>query len=135
MSFLTSLLLALLAGSGVLFGILLSFLAPDERLRGGKYLAFLKTVLFLATIVVLGIALLQQQGAVLVSVALIPVAFFLLGQAKKETLWKIMFTNATVLSMGAALFLLDGSWQLFVASLLFLYGLPAGTLLRPIPQP
>src|SRR3989338_9926192 len=111
MSFLTSLLLALLAGSGVLFGILLSFLAPDERLRGGKYLAFLKTVLFLATIVVLGIALLQQQGAVLVSVALIPVAFFLLGQAKKETLWKIMFTNATVLSMGAALFLLDGSWQ------------------------
>ena len=131
----TSLLLALLAGSGVLFGILLSFLAPDERLRGGKYLAFLKTVLFLATIVVLGIALLQQQGAVLVSVALIPVAFFLLGQAKKETLWKIMFTNATVLSMGAALFLLDGSWQLFVASLLFLYGLPAGTLLRPIPQP
>ena len=135
MSFLTSLLLALLAGSGVLFCILLSFLAPDERLRGGKYLAFLKTVLFLATIVVLGIALLQQQGAVLVSVALIPVAFFLLGQAKKETLWKIMFTNATVLSMGAALFLLDGSWQLFVASLLFLYGLPAGTLLRPIPQP
>ena len=71
----------------------------------------------------------------MVSVALIPVAFFLLGQAKKETLWKIMFTNATVLSMGAALFLLDGSWQLFVASLLFLYGLPAGTLLRPIPQP
>ncbi|HLC98101.1 MAG TPA: hypothetical protein VJC21_04945 [Candidatus Nanoarchaeia archaeon] len=135
MSFITPIILAVLAGSGVLFGILLSFLAPDERLRGGKYLAFLKTVLFLATIVVLGIALLQQQGAVLVSVALIPVAFFLLGQAKKETLWKIMFTNATVLSMGAALFLLDGSWQLFVASLLFLYGLPAGTLLRPIPQP
>lgn len=135
MSFITPIILAVLAGSGVLFGILLSFLAPDERLRGGKYLAFLKTVLFLATIVALGIALFQQQGAVLVSVALIPIAFFLLGQAKKETLWKIMFTNATVLSMGAALFLLDGSWQLFVASLLFLYGLPAGTLLRPIPQP
>ncbi|MDP3640486.1 MAG: hypothetical protein Q8R53_04795 [Nanoarchaeota archaeon] len=135
MSFFTSTILALLASSGLLLGILLSFLAPDERLRGGKYFSLLQGALLIATIVLFGIALFQQQGIPFIFLGLVPLAFFLLGQAKKETLWKVIFTSATVLSMGAALFLLDGNGQLFVASMLFLYGLPAGTLLRHIPQP
>lgn len=135
MSFFTSIILALLASSGLLWGVLLSFLAPDERLKGGKYFSLLTGALLIATIVLLGIALFQQQGMLFVFLGLVPLAFFLLGQVKKETLWKVMFTSATVLSMGAALFLLDGNWQLFIASMLFLYGLPAGTLLRHIPQP
>ncbi|MBI1968902.1 hypothetical protein HYS49_03250 [Candidatus Woesearchaeota archaeon] len=135
MSFFTSVILALLASSGLLWGVLLSFLAPDERLKGGKYFSLLTGALLIATLVLCGIASFQQQGAVFISFALVPLAFFLLGQVKKETLWKVMFTSATVLSIGAVLFFLDGQLQLFVASMLFLYGLPAGTLLRHIPQP
>src|SRR3989338_2026847 len=119
-------LLLPLALTGILGGIALSFIAPEELKSGWKYFQMAKFSLFVILIGVIGYSFWMAQnligGGIFVIFALI---LFILNLRFKYKWLEIVNYALFIIPY----FFLSGPYQLLIASMLFLYGLPVGTLL------
>ena len=123
-------LLALLFSfTGIIFGLILSLIAPEEIVPGKRYLLFLKYILFFAIFVVgnYSFLLIGDYYFGLIFSIIIPVLFIL-------TYVKLPFIEYGNYVVFSIMFLVEVNFELslILASLVFLYGFPTGTLLRKI---
>ncbi len=125
MSLFTQLLILLIALTGVGFGILLAYIAPEEMAPGKKYLQWLRTGLGWALVLIAGYGWMKQENYFTV------IAFLTIMLVVSTTLWKTgsLWLEAALMLTFAAAYLLLPELQLLFASLIFLYGLPTGTLI------
>jgi len=126
-------LLALLFSfTGIIFGLILSLIAPEEIVPGKRYLLFLKYILFFAIFVVgnYSFLLIGDYYFGLIFSIIIPVLFIL-------TYVKLPFIEYGNYVVFSIMFLVEVNFELslILASLVFLYGFPTGTLLRKIYTP
>jgi len=126
-------LLALLFSfTGIIFGLILSLIAPEEIVPGKRYLLFLKYILFFAIFVVgnYSFLLIGDYYFGLIFSIIIPVLFIL-------TYVKLPFIEYGNYVVFSIMFLVEVNFELslILASLIFLYGFPTGTLLRKIYAP
>ena len=122
-----AIVLFLIALSGILGGYALSRIAPEEIKPGKTYFFILTRSILVILFLTISYYLFVSQKYVLlfsfVSLALI----LLILSLKREHIW---LYAVTYLLLGSFYFLhLEQSYNLIVASLLFVYGLPVGTLL------
>lgn len=114
------LIASFIAFSGLFFGMLLAQIAPDEVKPGKKYFSILQYALSTAIAIVLLYNVINSQEQYLAIVASFAVGIIL------AVLFKIKY-----LYLGIGLFSSALTKDVFalLASLIFIYGLPAGTLL------
>lgn len=128
---LNELLLPLFSLTGLLVGIALSFIAPEELTSGKKYFILFKQSLFVIISGIIIFSFLQSRQFYLLLLFILSAAtlfFFDLKLKKKK--------YRRYYSLHYFLFLLpyflnhNLSFRLILVSLIFLYGFPLGTLLR-----
>ena len=118
----------LLALSGFIAGMALSFFVPEELRPGQKYFRIVKTGLLAALAVALGYFLWGK--AAVFSIFLVSAVVLLAINLEFTYPWLELFNYSFLIIF---YFLLpEKNFQLFIASFIFIYGLPAGTLVRTI---
>lgn len=130
MNLLQELVLGALSVSGLLIGFVLSFLAPEERLLGKKQFLVVKSLFFVAVASFMIGVLIKQLAQPWLLLFFIPAALLFYGTSIRQ---QPLAECGTYFLFGTSLFFIAGNFQLVAASLLFLYGLPTGTLLRKMP--
>jgi len=113
----------LFALTGVGFGALLSYIAPEELSLGKKYFIFLRNVLFFSITLFISFLLFEINLLFAISFLLIMIALFLLKVKLGNHLLEIPSYAIFILSY----FFID-NFSLILVTLIFLYGFPVGTL-------
>lgn len=110
---------------GIIIGTLLAFIAPEELKPGIKYFSLMKKILMVAIALIFIYQYLTEVWLLLLMAVFVGYYFYLANFAKKESKEKMIY-----FLMGFILFLSyeDATIFLVQASLIFLYGLPEGTL-------
>ncbi len=131
------LLMLLFSFSGLIFGGILQIIAPEEHESGKKHFILLKKILLLLIVsVVNGHFVWQQEwtlinGIILLVFDMLIISFYLLKTKKIEI--KLLSSKylelANFLAFIIPYFILQHQFQLIYLTLIFLYGLPLGTLL------
>lgn len=125
---LSEILMILVSLTGILFGILLSYIAPEELLSGKKYFKIIKKILFVIISLTALFYFFQDQQYL----------WLFLMSALSITLFTLIDKIKGPLFQGAPYFLFilpfflnrNETFHLILASLIFLYGLPTGNLLK-----
>lgn len=117
----------LLSLSGIAFGIALSYIAQEEISSGMKYFHFFRRCCFVLIFTVIAIYFFQDKYFLaLILISVLFIGLFIIDLKIKH---KLVLLAPYLLS--SAYFLHSStSFHLFLASLIFLYGLPVGTLMR-----
>ncbi|MBI4980740.1 hypothetical protein HZC30_04265 [Candidatus Woesearchaeota archaeon] len=126
MSLFSQIAVLVLALAGILCGIALSYIAPEELTLGKKYFIWLKRILWLILLGVMSYSLVLILNYTLLIIGAILFAILLILDFMKENKY---FYILNYILLIAAYFLLPSNQPLF-ASVIFLYGFPSGTLLR-----
>lgn len=115
----------LISLTGLLFGYILTYIAPEELKPGKKYFIWMKRVIFVVIVALVAYQLLSQWlwG---ISFLIIGILLFVIN-LKKYNLFLEIFNYLLFI---IPYFFIDE--KLILASLIFLYGLPAGTSLRTL---
>lgn len=117
---------------GFLFGIILALIAPEELRPGKKYFLLIKKILF-CFILLLPLFLfiyLKNYYFVLIIIIYL-VLYFLILRKKKFWLKEIFNYSFFIITYLVFIILnLKNNLIIILPSLIFLYGLPAGTLFR-----
>ena len=118
--------LPLFSLTGILFGLILSFIAPEELTPGKKYFILLRRSLFvLATLLIL---FTFRNNLYLVLIFLALSAALLALDMKVKNIFVSFLPY--VLYLPAFFLLLEPHFRMVLVILVFLYGFPLGTLLR-----
>ena len=117
--FMHYLLVALISYLGLILGAVLAFIAPEELKPGRKLLLLLKRALFVA--IFLFFIILSGTEKVIVSVLLLVLAAVLVKYADGKVYYMVLGLLFYLSSAMMASFLV-------IASLIFCFGLPTGTL-------
>jgi len=125
MSLLTEIVPIVLSFCGILAGIGLSYLASEELQEGKKYFLLFSQLLFIALSIVISFFLLRTAPPYLLFIFLFLAILFFIINLKIDRRFLIIFPYLLFLTA----YFLSGK-ELLVAALLFVYGLPIGTLLR-----
>ena len=123
MSLLSEITVAGISLSGLLAGIALSRIAPEEIRQGKKYFVLFQRLLFAAISSVILFLLYQISSFMLIPVAAILTALFFADIKLKKNISYLLHYFFFLM----VYFMLDDAT--LVAALLFLYGLPVGTML------
>ena len=122
----TNVIIPLLSLSGLLGGLLLSYLAREELAVGKRYFVISYRILFILLSLVVAYFITSSSLSIYITMLFLFLATFLLILDFKK--------SYLVLFLFQYLFFLTGYFiagkQIIIAVILFLYGLPVGTLLR-----
>ncbi|MEK6969152.1 MAG: hypothetical protein AABW48_01865 [Nanoarchaeota archaeon] len=125
------LLLPLVSLTGLLFGIILSFIAPEELTSGKKYFMLFKQSLFVIISGIIIFSFLQSRQFYLVLLfALSAAALFFLDLKLKKKKYRRYYVLHYFLFLLPYFLNHNVSFRLILISLIFLYGFPLGTLLK-----
>lgn len=117
----------LIALTGILFGLVLTWIAPEELKPGRKYFLLANKVLFWGIVFTVLFFSFKTNLILLITIFIIAAALFVIKLKKNSQLLEI----PTYLIFIAPYFIIaEQTFQLILASLLFLYGLLVGTLFR-----
>ncbi len=121
-------LIPLIALSGLLFGYLLTRIAPEELREGRKYFFLMKHILFILLFITINYYFAREKMFLpLLIFAFIMGGLFVAGLKLSKQIIEI---GNYVIFTASYFIILQTGFQLLVASLVFLYGLPAGTLIK-----
>ncbi len=123
MSLLIKIAVAGISLSGLLAGIALSRIAPEEFRQGKKYFVLFQRLLFAAISSVILFLSYQNSSFILIPAAAILTALFFADLKLKKNISYLLHYFFFLM----VYFMLDDAT--LVAALLFLYGLPVGTML------
>ena len=123
----------LIALLGFPLGFILTLIAPEELKDGKRYFLILKHTFF-ALLILTAVVLLLYTGhySFLALPVLYPVLYCFLHHQK--LLSAEAFNYAFFLLLYFSLYYLHAPYLIIFSSLVFLYGLPAGTLLKDVPK-
>tara|TARA_Y100000310_G_C20271301_1_gene618156 strand:- start:88 stop:468 length:381 start_codon:yes stop_codon:yes gene_type:complete len=116
--------------TGIFFGYLLTRIAPEELKSGRKYFVLIKRILFILISVFVSFYFIQYVSLL---VTLIFVVLFILVfvlQLKIKKTWTELFPFVIFLS--SVIFYSEQNFYLVLSSLMFIYGLPVGSLLKKL---
>ena len=131
MTLLTSIAIFIVSLLGFVGGVLLSYLAAEEVEPGRKYLLWLGRVLFMVALAVVNYYAWVEGRFIFGGIVTILGIFLLFLEWNMAEPARVFLFPYILL--GSAYFLLDNAAaQLVLASVLFLYGLPTGTLMKRI---
>lgn len=116
--------------TGFLFGLSLAFIAPEELKSGEKYFLLFKEALFCFIIVFSSFSFVVSRNYYLCIIILSYLALYFLLIRRRSFFLAEIFNY----SFFAALYLIflfsPAPYLILLPSLVFLYGLPSGTLVR-----
>lgn len=116
----------LLALTGILAGIALSFIAPEELRSGWKYFKMGKLSLFVILAGLMGYSFWTMHNLIgLIIFTVFAIILFIIN-LKLYHPWLELCNYALFI---VPYFFQSQQYQLIIASVIFIYGLPAGTLL------
>lgn len=116
----------LLSFLGLLGGIILALIAPEELKPGRKYFYLLKRILFLVILIIVAYFLFSKNNVMAgIIFTLLMITIFLIA-LKKDSLWlELIFYLLIII-----IYFQYEYFQTALASLLFCYGMPLGTILK-----
>lgn len=118
----------LLSLVGILFGFLLAKIAPEELAPGKKYFKFMKVVFYLATLTIVTVFyILNNLYLYLIIIFVLAIILFLLQLKLKHLILDLL---TYLLFFTAAYLYYDPTFNLLLATSLFLYGFPVGITLK-----
>ncbi len=125
-------LILLFSLTGFLFGLILSFIAPEELKPGKKYFILIKEILFYLIIFFSFFIFIYFKNYYFI---LIPLIYLILNlilvKKKKYLLEEILNYSFFILYLILLIIIsLKSNLSLILPSLIFFYGLPSGTLAR-----
>ena len=128
MNLLNQTLVLLFSLTGIIFGLILAFIAPEELKIGKKYFLLLKRIIFVLIFFLINYYLyLAENYYLLIPFTILAVVLFIIGFVQKKPIYELFnYLNFVV----PYFFVTDNQFKLLLATLIFLYGLPTGTLLR-----
>ncbi len=116
----------LLSLTGIIAGIALSFIAPEELKPGWKYFRMVKLGLFIVLAGVIGYSFWSRQNFIGVGIfAVLAIILFIINLKFRQR-WLELINYLLFIT---PYFFQSDQFQIMTASVIFLYGLPAGTLL------
>jgi len=123
-TFISYFLASIIAYLGLLLGVILIKLAPEEQKPGKKYFILLKKILFF--IIIISILFFYKLNIILITILIIFVLILILN--RKINLEK---SPLVYLLLGIIFYLSSKIFNLFVIEsvLIFLYGIPASSLI------
>ncbi|MBU0457176.1 MAG: hypothetical protein ABH824_00695 [Nanoarchaeota archaeon] len=128
MELLNQILVLLFSLTGIIFGIALSYIAPEELSFGKKYLILLKMILIAISFSVVVFYLFpSKEFYLLIFFVTTLVAVFSLESKVKNKYYPLFYYPAFIITY---FFYNDDSFKLILASIIFFYGFPIGTLLK-----
>lgn len=116
----------LLALTGIITGIALSFIAPEELKPGWKYFKMARLGLFVLLTGLIGYSWWSLANFVSLGIFAAAAMVLFIINLKYRQRWLEIINYALFI---IPYFLLSEQYQLLIASTLFIYGLPVGTLL------
>ncbi len=132
MGLLTNLAMLLISLAGFLVGFILSIISPEELRPGKKYFIFIQRVLFISiTLTSIYLIILLQQYYLLIIPLIFSILFLILTKKKIIKNYFYLKEISNYFFFIIIYFItIEQNLKLLFLSLFFLYGLPAGTLLR-----
>ena len=128
MNLLNQTLVLLFSLTGIIFGLILAFIAPEELKIGKKYFLLLKRIIFVLIFFLINYYLyLAENYYLLIPFTILAVVLFIIGFVQKKPIYELFNYLIFVVPY---FFVTDNQFKLLLATLIFLYGLPTGTLLR-----
>ncbi len=125
---LEKIILTAIALSGIFFGFLLTFIAPEELKAGKKYFLILKRLIFVSVIFVnIYFLYLQKEMVNLIIITVVGSILLFFDFMIKERYYQIF---NYIYFLGIVYLFNTGISIHLMYSLIFIYGLPTGTLLR-----
>ncbi len=110
--------------AGILCGVALSYIAPEELAVGKKYFTWLKRVLWVILLGITGYSFISNYTLLIIGAVLF-MGLLILDFITENKYFYVL----NYILLIATYFLLPSN-QLLFASVMFLYGFPSGTLLR-----
>lgn len=127
MTLLTQTLIILSSLTGFLFGMILSLIAPEELKPGKKYFLLIKRILFFLLFFTINFFFYQSNQYIYLVIFTIFALNLFVIELRNKSIYYEAFNYAIFI---IPYFLTSSSFHILLPSLLFLYGLPAGTLVR-----
>jgi len=118
-------LILLFSLMGVVLGVILTLIAPEEIREGKKYFVLLKRFIFITIYLLVFVYLINQ--IYLYPFVLFSVILFILDFKSNK---KILYVLHYLVFIPPYFLNTNQNFQLILASLIFLYGFPVGSLLR-----
>jgi hypothetical protein len=130
MNLLNQILVLLFSLTGILFGLILSLIAPEELRVGKKYFLLFKRIIFVLIFFLVNYYLyLEKNYYVLVPFTILAIVLFIIELKQKKSIYELL---NYIIFVVPYFFVTENTFHLLLAVLIFLYGLTAGTLLRKI---
>ena len=128
MNFILEILMLLFACTGIIFGVILAMIAPEELSSGKKYFLLMKRVLFIILFFFVNYLLDIAENYVLIIVfSILAIILFVI----ELTIWKKAYEIANyVIFLIPYFFVLGSNNKMILATMIFIYGLPTGTLIK-----
>ena len=128
MNFILEILMLLFACTGIIFGVILAMIAPEELSSGKKYFLLMKRVLFIILFFFVNSLLYIAENYVLIIVfSILAIILFVI----ELTIWKKAYEIANyVIFLIPYFFVLGSNNKMILATMIFIYGLPTGTLIK-----
>lgn len=117
--------MAIFSLTGIIVGMVLSLISPEEQVPGKKYFVLLRKVLFAAVSLFI-ISNFFRNAYLLLTFSIVLTALFILD-IRFQRKWFYIIHYLLFLT---SFFLISEQGKLILASLVFLYGFPVGTLIR-----
>ena len=136
MTLMAQFVILLISLLGILFGYLLAKIAPEELKDGRKYFLLMKKILFVALFLIINYYfLINKSYSYLVTFTILCIILFLIDlklNLKLKLKLKSQYMEiANYIVFIIPYFLIPQiNFQLLIASLMFIYGFPIGTLLK-----
>ncbi len=130
MNLLNQLLVLFFSLTGILFGLVLGLIASEELKVGKKYFILFKRIIFVFIFFLVNYYLyLAKNYYVLIPFTILAIVLFVIELVQKKPLYVLL---NYVVFITPYFFVVEQKFQLLLAVLIFLYGLPTGTLLKKI---
>ena len=128
MNLLNQVLVLLFSLTGTIFGLILALIAPEELNPGKKYFILLKRTIFAIIFFLVNYYLyLAKNYYLLIPFTILAIVLFIIEFVQKKPIYELFNYLIFVIPY---FFVMDNQFHLLLAGLIFIYGLPTGTLLR-----
>ena len=128
MNLLNQILILLFSLTGIIFGLILALIAPEELRAGKKYFLLLKKIIFIIIFFLINYYLyLAENYYVLIPFTILGIVLFIIEFMQIKPIYELSNYLIFVIPY---FFVTNNKFHLLLAGLIFLYGLPTGTLLR-----
>jgi len=128
MNLLNQILILLFSLTGIIFGLILALIAPEELKAGKKYFLLSKRIIFVLIFFLVNYYLyLAKNYYVLIPFTILAIILFVLELTSQKKIYELF--NYFIFTI-PYFFSTENTFHLLLAVLIFGYGFPLGTLLK-----